>query len=104
MSKNWRRYEVMLPLQFNDGREVPRKLLAEAVLEVIAQFGGATYYSQAIEGHWVQNGVHYRDNHAKLQVDVPETAKNRKWMREFKARWRERPEQLELWLVSFGIE
>jgi hypothetical protein len=34
MSIKWRRYEVLLPLNFNDGREVPDELLAEAAIEV----------------------------------------------------------------------
>jgi hypothetical protein len=94
----------MVPLKFNDGRDVPAELSGAAVLEVIAYFGGATYESQPIEGHWVHNGIHYRDNHAKLIVDVPETKKNRQWMRDFKARWKGRLDQVELWMVHFGIE
>ena len=39
MSSKWRRFEVLLPLQFNDGREVPAEWLAEAVLEVVDHFG-----------------------------------------------------------------
>jgi hypothetical protein len=39
MSSNWRRFEVLLPLQFNDGREVPPDWLAEAVLEIVDHFG-----------------------------------------------------------------
>jgi len=35
MSSNWRRFEVLLPLQFNDGRDVPPEWLAEAVLEMV---------------------------------------------------------------------
>jgi hypothetical protein len=34
MSSSWRRFEVLLPLQFNDGREVPPDWIAEAVLEI----------------------------------------------------------------------
>jgi nucleoside phosphorylase len=41
MSSKWRRFEVLLPLQFNDGREVPSDWLAEAVLEVVDHFGAA---------------------------------------------------------------
>lgn len=33
-----------------------------------------------------------------------QTVKNRQWMREFKARWKSRLEQIELWLVSYRIE
>ncbi len=32
MSRKFRRFEVLLPVQFNDGREVPPEWIAEAVL------------------------------------------------------------------------
>jgi hypothetical protein len=94
----------MLPLQFNDGSEIPAALPAEAVLDIATYFGGASSQSQGIEGHWFHEGTHYQDNHAKLVVDVPGTAKNRKWMKQFKARWNARLEQLEIWMVSYCIE
>jgi hypothetical protein len=40
----------------------------------------------------------------KIVVDAPDSAKNRQWMGRFKARWKERLEQLDLWLVSYRIE
>jgi dephospho-CoA kinase len=80
----------MLPLQFNDGREVAAEARAEAVLEILAGFGGASYEAQPIEGHWVHEGVHYRDNHAKLVADVRDLVKNRCWMKQFKQRWKNR--------------
>ena len=48
MSSNWRRFEVLLPLRFNDGREVPPEWLAEAVLEVVERFGAASYETQGV--------------------------------------------------------
>jgi hypothetical protein len=104
MSSRWRRFEVLLPLRFNDGRDVPEPWLAEAVLEVVDHFGAASYETQRVEGHWRHGGVHYRDDSAKLVVDVADLAKNRKWMKQFKARWKARLEQLELWMVSYRIE
>ena len=104
MSSKWRRFEVLLPLQFNDGREVPPDWLAEAVLEVADHFGAASYETQKVEGHWRHGGVVYRDNLVKVVVDVPDSAKNRKWMKDFKGRWKARLEQLELWMVSYRIE
>ena len=38
MSSKWRRFEVLLPLQFNDGSDVPADLLAEAVLQIVDYF------------------------------------------------------------------
>jgi hypothetical protein len=103
-TNKWRRFEVLLPLQFNDGSQVPPEQLAEAVLEVVAHFGAASYETQKVEGHWRHEGVIYRDNLVKVVVDVPDTTVNRAWMRQFKARWKAELQQLELWLVSYRIE
>ena len=104
MSSRWRRFEVLLPLQFNDGRDVPPEWLAEAVLEIVDYFGAASYETQKIEGHWRHGGVLYRDNLVRVVIDLPDSAANRQWMRQFKGRWQARLEQLELWIVSYRIE
>jgi hypothetical protein len=103
MSSKWRRFEVLLPLQFNDGRDVPADWLADAVLEIVEQFGAASYETQRIEGHWRRGRALYRDTLVRLVIDVPDAAKNRRWMKDFKQRWRTRLEQLELWMVSYVI-
>jgi hypothetical protein len=103
MSSRWRRFEVLLPLQFNDGRDVPAEWLADAVLEVVEQFGAASYETQQIKGQWRQADVVYRDNLVRLVVDIPDTATNRRWMKAFKQRWKRKLEQLELWMVSYLI-
>ena len=104
MPSKLRRFEVLLPLQFNDTRDVPPEWLADAVLEIVEFFGAASYETQKVEGHWRHGGVVYRDNLVKIVVDVPDSAKNRKWMREFKTRWKARLEQLELWVISYPID
>jgi hypothetical protein len=104
MSSRWRRFELLLPVRFNDGRDVPPEWLAEAVLEIVDRFGAASYETQKVESHWRYGGVLYRDDMVRVVVDVPESAKNREWMKEFKNRWRSRLEQLELWMVSYRIE
>ena len=103
MPSRWRRYEVLLPLQFNDGGDVPPEWLADAVFEIVEHFGAASYETQRVEGHWRQGGVTYRDNLVRLIVDLPDTSKNRKWMKAFKARWKVKLQQIELWLVSYAI-
>ena len=93
----------MLPLEFNDGRDVPPEWLADAVLEIVEEFGAARYETQRVEGHWRNAGIHYRDTLVRLVVDVPDLPKNRRWMKAFKQRWKIKLEQLELWLVSYLI-
>jgi len=73
------------------------------VLQVVEQFGAASYESQRIEGHWRNAGAVYRDNLVRLVIDVPDTPKNRRWMKQFKERWKSKLEQLELWMVSYVI-
>jgi hypothetical protein len=104
MSSSWRRFEVLLPLQFNDGREVPPDWLADAVLEVVDHFGAASYETQRVEGHWRHGGVVYRDNLVRVVIDIPDADENRAWMKEFKTRWKAKLEQLELWVVSYRID
>ena len=74
------------------------------MLEVVDHFGAASYETQKVEGHWRHSGILYRDNLVKIIVDVPDSAKNRQWMKRFKVRWKERLEQLDLWMVSYRIE
>lgn len=71
---------------------------------MVERFGAASYETQNVEGHWRHGGVIYRDNLVKVVVDVPDNAVNRRWMRAFKERWKNKLEQLELWLVSYRIE
>ena len=104
MSSKWRRFEVLLPLQFNNGSDVPAELLAEAVLEIVDHFGAASYETQKVEGHWRHGGVLIRDNLVKLVVDAPDVVTNRRWMKEYKERWRSRLDQVELWMVSYAVE
>ena len=103
MSSRWRRFEVLLPLQFNDDSVVPEEWLAEAVLELVKHFGAASYEPQSVQGHWRRANITYRDSLARLFVDVPDTAKNRAWMKNFKKRWKVKLRQLELWMVSYVI-
>jgi hypothetical protein len=37
-------------------------------------------------------------------VDVLDTAKNRRWMKQFKERWKQELEQIDIWMVSYRIE
>ena len=104
MRSRSRRYEVLLPVRFNDGRDVPEELLGEALNEIVEQFNAVSFYKEAVEGRWRHEETVYRDDLALLVVDIPDTAKNRKWMKAYKARWKQRLEQLEIWMVSYPID
>ena len=104
MASNWRRFEVLLPLQFNDGRKVPQEWLSDAIYEVFDRFGAVSHETQKVEGHWRAGGIAYRDDLVRIVADVPDEPQSREWMKAFKERWKVRLEQLELWMVSYPIE
>lgn len=104
MKSRSRRYEVLLPVRLNDGADVPAELLGEALNDIVQQFGAVSFYKEAVEGRWRHEETLYRDDLALLVVDIPDTAKNRKWMKAYKARWKERLQQLEIWMVSYPID
>lgn len=104
MKNKSRRFEVLLPARFNDGTEVPDELLGAAIDEIIEHFHAASYYQDAAEGYWRHEGKLFHDSLGLLVVDVPDTASNRKWMKAFKARWKERLNQIDIWMVSYPID
>jgi|SRR6516165_5645411 hypothetical protein len=104
MSSRLRRFEVLLPVRFNDGSEVPEDWLGEAFNEMVDHFGAASFEKQSVEGRWHGEGLLFRDELSRLAVDVPDTVKNRKWMKQFKERWMKRLGQFQLWMVSYRID
>lgn len=100
MKRKWRRYELLPPIRFNDGGAVPKAWLVEAVDEIMGRFGAASLEKQKIAGRWLFHGKVYRDILARVVVDVPDTSANRQWMKTFKARWKKKLDQLELWMIS----
>ena len=94
---------MLLPNRFNDGKPVPRSWFGEAAREVTSFFWASSLETQIIKGLWVHEGIEYRDDLRRLAVDVVDNAKNRKWLRAFKARWKERTQQLQIWMISWRI-
>lgn len=83
---------------------MPKGWFGKALREVVEQFGGGHLHPYPIEGEWRHEGTIYHDQQMKLTADVLDSAANRRWMRDFKKRWKAKLEQLELWVVSYRIE
>jgi hypothetical protein len=83
---------------------VPKALLAEAVLELDACFGGVSCETQVIPGRWRAEGKSFQDDLIRLGVDVEDTAEARSFFSQFKERAKSRLQQLEIWATSHSIE
>lgn len=99
-----RRYEILLPLRYNDGQPVPEADLAEVVLELRRQFHAVSSETQIIQGHWENEGIVFRDELVRIFVDVPDTNEHRQFFIKFKERLKERFRQVDIWLTTHSIE
>ena len=50
MDRPYRRYEMLLPLRFNDRSPIPDKLIVDTLLELEERFGAVSCESQRTRG------------------------------------------------------
>ena len=99
-----RRYEVLVPLVFNDGAPVPEALVTEAFMELRERFGAASWETQVLRGAWEHEGEIYQDNLTRFFVDVPDLPEHREFFKGFKERLKRRFNQLDVWITSHPID
>jgi hypothetical protein len=104
MSRMVRRFEVLLPLRFNDGSPVPDDAVADTLIELEDQFGAVSCETQSIRGHWRHEGQTFRDDLIRVFVDVPDAPEGRQFFVEYKERLKARFQQLDIWMTTYLIE
>jgi len=104
MSKVYRRYEMLLPLRFNDGQPVPGEAVADVLIELRTHFGAASSETQTIQGLWQHEGQVYRDELTRVFVDVPDTPESREFFVQFKDHLKSRFQQIDIWLTTYLVE
>lgn len=104
MSTSYRRFEILLPRRFNDGRPIPRELALETVMELRRRFGAVSCETQTIRGEWESHGGIYRDELARVFVDVPDTPESRQFFLQHKERLKERFQQIDIWMTTYPVE
>ena len=103
-SSTLRRFEILLPLRFNDGQPVSDELVGETLLEIRQRFGAVSAETQVIRGHWQYEGQVYRDELVRLFVDVPDSGQSREFFVAYKEQLKARFRQLDIWMTTYLIE
>jgi hypothetical protein len=104
MSRTRRRFELLLPLRFNDGQLVPDDLVADTLIELESRFGAVSCETQTIRGFWRHEEQPFRDDLVRVFVDVADLPEARDFFVEFKERLKTRFQQLDIWLTTYPIE
>jgi hypothetical protein len=104
MSSLQRRYEILLPLHFNDGQAVPDDLISQTLVELEQRFGAISSETQVIHGIWENQGQSFRDELVRVFVDVADTSTNRTFLVRHKKKLKTRFQQLEIRMTTYLIE
>ena len=104
MSRTLRRFEVLLPLRFNDGEPVPETVVAETLMELEQRFGAVSCETSTTRGYWRHEGDSYRDDLVRVYVDVDDDPSHRAFFLEFKEALKARFGQIDLWMTTYLIE
>jgi hypothetical protein len=104
MSTTLRRYEILLPLRFNDGEPVPDSLIADTLVELEQPFWAVSSETQIIQGQWRHQGQRYRDELVRVFVDVADSVESRAFFVDYKDKLKSRFQQHEIWMTSYLIE
>ena len=64
------RYEILLPLNYNDGTPLEPEKFQETRRELVEQFGALTMDAPTIAGLWTSSGPEYRDELLRFVVDT----------------------------------
>ncbi len=104
MSTSYRRFEILLPLRFNDGSSVPEEVIADTILELRGRFGAVSVESQTIQGTWTYEAEIFRDDLVRLFVDVRDAPSVRDYFVAFKDQLKSRFRQLDIWITTYPIE
>ena len=99
-----RRYEILLPLRFNDGQPVPDELIADTLLELEEQFGAVSWDTQILHGRWRHEEQVYSDDLTRVALDVEDSEEHRRFFRAFKEKLKIRFQQIEIRMTTYLID
>ena len=98
------RYEILLPLRYNDGASVEPEKLLQTKQELVRKFGALTVDPYPVQGLWTHEGTSYQDALLRYVVDVGEdTEAIQVFFGEFKEILKARFRQLDIWIVAYPI-
>lgn len=98
-----RRYEILLPLHYNDGTPVEYQKFRFTRCELVDRFGATSVESAYVKGIWTHEGKVFEDNTFRWIVDVEDSQEIIAFFTEWKETLKERFQQLEIWITYYDI-
>jgi hypothetical protein len=67
------RFEILLPLYYNDGRQVEPEKFVQTDDELVNRFGASSTDTVVVRGRWLYQGTVYHDQLVRVRLDVADT-------------------------------
>lgn len=98
------RFEILLPLFYNDGRAIEREKFLETDDELIQLFGATSTDTIVVRGRWVYQSTVYQDQLIRVRLDLEDSPDTWQAVRAFKDTLKSRFDQVDIWITAHRIE
>lgn len=98
-----RRYEILLPLLYNDGTKIEKEKFLITNEELLDKFGATTTDSTKIVGRWLYQNQLFEDKLMRIIVDAPTEEDQEIFFKKYKEILKERFKQIDIWITSYEI-
>src|SRR5262249_21358722 len=92
-----KRYEILLPLNYNDGTLIEPEKFDQTCEELCERFGGITQDTVRITGTWKYGGTRYRDELLRIRIDTNDSSATT-FFQANKEAWKDRFQQIDIWI------
>src|SRR5438876_8482738 len=98
------RFEILLPLFYNDGRPIEREKFLQTDDELVQAFGATSTDTIVVRGRWVYQSAVYHDQLIRVRLDIEDNQENWQTVRVIKEVLKARFEQQEIWITAHRID
>ena len=101
-----RKYEIYLPLKYNDSKDIEPEKIKQIKQELVEMFGAITVssLSSPYQGTWKYGGVEYIDDIIKVEIVASGDKLTKGFLKEFKERVKESLQQIDILITTHGIQ
>lgn len=100
-----KKYEIYLPLKYNDGTKIEAQKITRIREELVVMFGARTVSSQAApyQGAWNYRGIDIVEDIIKIEIIARADRKTQQFFRQFKERLKRLLKQIDVLIITHDI-
>src|SRR5437868_1551679 len=98
------RFEILLPLFYNDGRPIESEKFLLTDDELVQFFGAISTDSVVVRGQWLYASTKFHDQLVRVRIDAEDVPESWEEVRRIKEKLKKRFEQLEIWITAHRID